>query len=267
MSDRVAVMSAGRIEQIGTPAEVYENPATVFVADFLGVSNLMEADAERTRGTGQLHGHASATSGCAPAAATSAPRGAGQDRRAARARAAAAQHGAAGAATACPGMVERTVYVGASVQVMVRLATGAQLQASIANTGDADSYPQGTPVSVHIPRRRAARAGRLGRGPGAGPELRRPRRGRPRRRDGHRLGVGLRRPGALLEHPRHHHRVDGLDQRRGDRVGQGGAGVAHAPPGGRRVVARCAAARGRRPQSTATARRRRPHRAARRCRR
>src|SRR6201996_3167515 len=45
MSDRVAVMSAGRIEQIGTPEEVYENPATVFVADFLGVSNLMDAAA------------------------------------------------------------------------------------------------------------------------------------------------------------------------------------------------------------------------------
>jgi hypothetical protein len=34
---------------------------------------------------------------------------------------------------------------------MVRLATGAPLQASIANTGDTDSYQQGTPVSVHIP--------------------------------------------------------------------------------------------------------------------
>src|SRR5439155_5994427 len=45
MSDRVAVMSNGRIEQIGTPAEVYEDPATVFVADFLGVSNLMHATA------------------------------------------------------------------------------------------------------------------------------------------------------------------------------------------------------------------------------
>src|SRR6202020_3232968 len=44
MSDRVAVMSGGRIEQIGTPAEVYESPATVFVADFLGVSNLMDAE-------------------------------------------------------------------------------------------------------------------------------------------------------------------------------------------------------------------------------
>ena len=43
MSDRVAVMSKGKIEQIGTPAEVYEDPATVFVADFLGISNLMDA--------------------------------------------------------------------------------------------------------------------------------------------------------------------------------------------------------------------------------
>src|SRR6201996_295522 len=37
MSDRIAVMNTGRIEQIGTPADVYEQPATVFVADFLGV--------------------------------------------------------------------------------------------------------------------------------------------------------------------------------------------------------------------------------------
>jgi hypothetical protein len=50
-----------------------------------------------------------------------------------------------------PGMVERTVYVGASLQVMVRLATGAQVQASIANTGATDDYRQGTPVSVHLP--------------------------------------------------------------------------------------------------------------------
>ena len=60
------------------------------------------------------------------------------------------EHGA-DRANCLPGMVERTVYVGASVQVMVRLATGAQLQASIANTGHADGYQQGTPVCVHIP--------------------------------------------------------------------------------------------------------------------
>ena len=43
MSDRIAVMNRGRVEQVGTPEEVYENPATTFVAGFIGVSNLMPA--------------------------------------------------------------------------------------------------------------------------------------------------------------------------------------------------------------------------------
>ena len=43
MSDRLAVMSNGRIEQIGSPVEVYEEPSTAYVADFLGVSNMMSA--------------------------------------------------------------------------------------------------------------------------------------------------------------------------------------------------------------------------------
>jgi spermidine/putrescine transport system ATP-binding protein len=41
MSDRIAVMRAGRIEQLGTPEELYERPRTEFVAGFLGVSNLL----------------------------------------------------------------------------------------------------------------------------------------------------------------------------------------------------------------------------------
>jgi putative spermidine/putrescine transport system ATP-binding protein len=44
MSDRIAVLSGGRIEQIGGPAEVYERPRTPFVAGFIGVSNLIERD-------------------------------------------------------------------------------------------------------------------------------------------------------------------------------------------------------------------------------
>ena len=43
MSGRIAVMNAGRVEQIGTPEDVYERPATTFVAGFIGVSNLMPA--------------------------------------------------------------------------------------------------------------------------------------------------------------------------------------------------------------------------------
>jgi putative spermidine/putrescine transport system ATP-binding protein len=44
MSDRLAVFSRGRIEQVGTPAEIYEHPATRFVADFVGVSNVLSGD-------------------------------------------------------------------------------------------------------------------------------------------------------------------------------------------------------------------------------
>ncbi|GAB3165610.1 ABC transporter ATP-binding protein [Microbispora hainanensis] len=47
MSDRIAVFNQGRIEQIGTPAEVYERPATAFVASFVGTSNLVSGEAAR----------------------------------------------------------------------------------------------------------------------------------------------------------------------------------------------------------------------------
>lgn len=41
MADRIAVMKGGKIEQLGTPTELYETPSTAFVAGFLGVSNLI----------------------------------------------------------------------------------------------------------------------------------------------------------------------------------------------------------------------------------
>jgi putative spermidine/putrescine transport system ATP-binding protein len=47
MSDRLAVFNAGRIEQVGTPADVYEHPANEFVAGFVGVSNVVERDGRR----------------------------------------------------------------------------------------------------------------------------------------------------------------------------------------------------------------------------
>jgi putative spermidine/putrescine transport system ATP-binding protein len=53
MSDRLAVFNAGRIEQLGTPADVYERPATRFVAGFVGTSNLLRGDVAR-----QVLGHA-----------------------------------------------------------------------------------------------------------------------------------------------------------------------------------------------------------------
>jgi putative spermidine/putrescine transport system ATP-binding protein len=47
MSDRVAVFNEGRIEQIGTPEAVYEQPVSEFVAGFVGVSNVLERDGRR----------------------------------------------------------------------------------------------------------------------------------------------------------------------------------------------------------------------------
>ncbi|ALV52457.1 ABC transporter ATP-binding protein [Streptomyces althioticus] len=50
MADCVAVMNAGRVEQLGTPADLYENPRTTFVANFLGTSNFIEAEVDSAAG-------------------------------------------------------------------------------------------------------------------------------------------------------------------------------------------------------------------------
>src|SRR3954453_3447120 len=47
MSDRIAVFSEGRIEQVGTPGDIYERPANDFVAGFVGTSNILERDGQR----------------------------------------------------------------------------------------------------------------------------------------------------------------------------------------------------------------------------
>jgi len=58
MSDRIAVMHAGKVEQLGTPEELYERPTSRFVADFIGSTNLLrgriEADGRVRLTTGEL---------------------------------------------------------------------------------------------------------------------------------------------------------------------------------------------------------------------
>ncbi len=49
MADRIVVMHAGRIEQVGTPREIYEAPATPFVADFVGKINVLPGRGGRRR--------------------------------------------------------------------------------------------------------------------------------------------------------------------------------------------------------------------------
>jgi spermidine/putrescine transport system ATP-binding protein len=50
MSDRIAVMNEGRVEQIGTPQEIYHSPTSVFVANFIGVANLIPAVVQHVSG-------------------------------------------------------------------------------------------------------------------------------------------------------------------------------------------------------------------------
>jgi spermidine/putrescine transport system ATP-binding protein len=54
LSDRIAVMNQGSIEQIGTPSEIYEAPATAFVADFIGDTNLFQGQVESAGATLQV---------------------------------------------------------------------------------------------------------------------------------------------------------------------------------------------------------------------
>ncbi len=59
MADTIAVMNAGRIEQMGAPVELYENPRTAFVANFLGQSNMVECTVTGTSGdrlVADMHG-------------------------------------------------------------------------------------------------------------------------------------------------------------------------------------------------------------------
>ena len=79
MSDRIAVFNEGRIEQVGTPARVYEHPANEFVAGFVGISNMLERD-------GRRFACARRRSACADAEAGGRRRSAGSSRRRLRRR-------------------------------------------------------------------------------------------------------------------------------------------------------------------------------------
>ena len=73
MSDRIAVMHAGQVEQLGTPEELYERPATRFVADFIGTTNLLRGRRRGADGAGPPLARASA---CPIGATTGSPPGA-----------------------------------------------------------------------------------------------------------------------------------------------------------------------------------------------
>src|SRR5512132_839465 len=133
MSDRLAVMSSGRVEQIGTPSDVYEEPTTAYVADFLGVSNLMDA----TSGGPDAGGRGKVRLGEFELAAghgDTDARGGGQV--VIRPERVQLQETGTTGENWVPGMVERVVYVGSIMQVIVHLAPGQTLQAWVQNQGE-----------------------------------------------------------------------------------------------------------------------------------
>jgi spermidine/putrescine transport system ATP-binding protein len=148
MSDRIAVMSRGRVEQVAAPEEIYEAPATVFVADFLGVSNLMMAVAEGADSAGRCRvrlGDFELRAGRGDQSIS------GNTKITIRPeRVRLESHGSSGE-NRVPGMVERWVYLGNAVQLIVRLATGEKIQVLMQNTGDDIPFTQGTPVHAHLP--------------------------------------------------------------------------------------------------------------------
>jgi spermidine/putrescine ABC transporter ATP-binding subunit len=143
MSDRVAVMHGGSIVQCAEPRELYEQPATAFVANFLGASNLIPVEAN---GDGLKLGSFSLDAASPPDGVTDAlamirPENVRLE-----------PHGAEGA-NRVPGMVEEVVYLGFHQEVRVRLATGVVVKADVPNDDEHREHEQGDPVAVHLPAR------------------------------------------------------------------------------------------------------------------
>lgn len=140
MSDRIAVMHAGRVEQLGTPEELYERPATRFVADFIGTTNLL-------RGTVEADGGIRLDSGeRARAAHDGLPAGTAVE---ISVRPESVRLVPAGAPDAIAGHVEQAAYLGTNVTYQVRTAGGLVLSAMAPKTGV--RLPVGSEVAVAWP--------------------------------------------------------------------------------------------------------------------
>jgi spermidine/putrescine transport system ATP-binding protein len=148
MSDRIAVMSNGKVVQVGPPQEVYEAPATAYVADFLGVSNLMDARAEGAEADGRCRVRLGEFALVAAAGETDAS---GDVKMVIRPERIQVEDGRTDGENRIPGMVERTVYLGPTMQVIVQLPEGRVVQAMIPNRGEEHGFAQGAAVTLHLP--------------------------------------------------------------------------------------------------------------------
>jgi ABC-type Fe3+/spermidine/putrescine transport system ATPase subunit len=143
MSDRLAVMARGKVEQLGTPRDVYEHPESAFVADFLGVSNLMRARV--------VDGRRVDVGGVVLTATPGETSPAGVVRLTIRPERVRIEPPSTQGENRVPATIERFVYLGSTTQVFVALPGGDRVQALVANSGDVDEYDVGAIVTAHLP--------------------------------------------------------------------------------------------------------------------
>jgi spermidine/putrescine transport system ATP-binding protein len=132
MSDRMAVMNNGRIEQIGDPEEVYDRPATTFVAGFIGVSNLMPGTVRKTGRDGEVELDSGVKVG------TDVDGFNPGERCHAVVRPEKLYLGSARNEPTVEGMVESSLYLGTSTQLIVRLPGDVRMTVLVPNTDEAD---------------------------------------------------------------------------------------------------------------------------------
>lgn len=147
MSDRIAVMSRGRIEQLGSPSEVYETPTSSYIAEFLGVSNLMEVmvKAETPAGDAivQLGGAELATANPYPWP--------GPALVSIRPERILVLDGAEPVTNEVSATVDRLVYAGPVVSILVNVDDLYEIQVAVPNRGHHASYRHGDPIRLQFP--------------------------------------------------------------------------------------------------------------------
>jgi spermidine/putrescine transport system ATP-binding protein len=149
MSDRIAVMRHGRIEQLGEPEYVYENPATEFVAGFLGASNLLEGDVKESNDG--ISTVLLATGGTVRLPGARIPSDAGSRVKVGvRPEKVQITRGSADAdgRNSVEGTVTMTTYIGVSHQYKVSTQDGTVLTVYVQNLGAEDAPRQGEGVTL-----------------------------------------------------------------------------------------------------------------------
>ncbi|MEA2369590.1 MAG: spermidine/putrescine transport system ATP-binding protein [Thermoleophilaceae bacterium] len=137
MSDRIAVMNKGVLEQVDVPEAVYERPRTTFVAGFIGVSNLMPGEVTSVDGaTAELRLDAGVTARTASTGAAVGER-VHAVVRPEKLELSAAEEPAPAGRPSVEGAIESTLYLGTATQVVVKLQDGTGMTVLVPNTDDA----------------------------------------------------------------------------------------------------------------------------------